>query len=535
MADIDLVKLRHDIATPVRLWKSSLTLRVVTSALLGSMLVLMVAGWFLFYRVTDGIVRNSREAAVADASEAMFEIEQEMRVAGPGYMNSDQLYRIVNAAIQRGNSSGRYQVQFVTRVSTYASSALDVSSIPASIRQAVVEGELAPSGPVVYWVPTEVRLKDGSSVPGLVVAATVSGGGPDRFKVFFVFSFQQEAQTMLVVRTAVTLSAVVVLVGIGLVSYLVSRQTLRPLRIARRAAERLASGELTQLMPVRGTDDLAQLAVSMNHMANQLQQRIRQMEQLSRVQQRFVSDVSHELRTPLTTVRMAADVLYERRDELGPDERKSVELLSKEVTRFESLLADLLEISRFDAGVAQLALDDADLEDLVRSEMDALSEVAASTGSQFLLHCDGACTARVDARRVSRLVRNLLSNALEHGEGRPIDIFLAQDEAVVAIAVRDHGVGFTKEQGPQLFNRFWRADTARTRRIGGTGLGLSISQEDVTLHQGWIHAWGRPGEGAQFRVVLPRTADAVVTHSPIPLKPADAVDAADAPEEEDDE
>ena len=515
MAEIDTLRIRRALSAPIRVWKSSLTLRVVASALVGSCVVLMIAGFFLLYRVSDGVVSNSREAALDDANEAMFEIEVQMRSAGYDYVNSDVLLSIADSAIQRGSSSGRYQVQVITPVGTVSAPNLDVSSIPEAIRTDVVADSL------VHYVPTLVVTRTGSQ-PGLVVASQVTAGGMDRFQVFFVFSFDQEARTLSMVRAAVGLSGMVVLIGIGVVAYLVSRQTLTPLRQASRAAEKLASGELTQLMPVRGTDDLAQLAVSMNHMANQLQQRIRQLEQLSRVQQRFVSDVSHELRTPLTTVRMAADVLYDRRDSLPEVESKSVELLHKELNRFEALLADLLEISRFDAGAAQLVADDVNIADLVATEVDALTELASNCGTELRLHTDGDCTAHVDPRRISRLVRNLVSNAIEHGESKPIDVFVAHDDDVVAIAVRDHGVGFTLDQGRQLFNRFWRADPSRTRHIGGTGLGLSISQEDVRLHQGWIHAWGRLGQGAQFRVVLPRRDDVVVTHSPIGLVPADA-------------
>jgi len=526
VAEIDTVRIRHTLEAPLRTWKSSLTLRVVVSALLGSLVVLTLAGLFLIYRVTYGIVSNSQESAIADANETMYEIEQQIGSAGYDYANSDALMNIVTTAIQRGISSGRYQVQFVTQVGTYAPANFDALSVPDSIRQAV---DSQPT--LVHYVPTRITFKDGTTGPGLVVATQLSGGGTERdqFQVFFVFSMEQEAWTLTVVKTAVLLSGLVVFIGIGLVSYGVSRQTLVPLRAARRSAEKLASGELTQLMPVRGTDDLAQLAVATNHMANQLQQRIRQLEQLSRVQQRFVSDVSHELRTPLTTVRMAADLLYDNRDSLPDVEHKSVELLNRELTRFEALLGDLLEISRFDAGVATLSLDEVDLTDVLRRELDALSDLASTAGSRLDFRTDGQpCVAEVDQRRISRLVRNLVSNAIEHGEGRPIDVFLVHDDDVAAFAVRDHGVGFTLEQGKQLFNRFWRADPARARHIGGTGLGLSISQEDVRLHQGWIHAWGRLGQGAQFRVVLPRRADVVVTHSPISLVPADAAEVEEA-------
>jgi len=487
----------------------------------GSFIVLTMAGFFLIYSVTDDITQSSREAAIADANDAMDIIDQQMRSFGFDYANSDALASIVTAAIQRGSSSGRYQIQFLTAVGGYATPNLNVSVIPVSIRDAVRE-----EPQLVHYIPITVTYKDGTTGPGLVIAA---GGGTERdhFEVFFIFSFEQETRILAVVRAAVGLSGMVVLFGIGVVASVVSRQTLTPLRVARRAAEKLASGELTQLMPVRGTDDLAQLAASMNHMANQLQQRIRAWEQLSRLQQRFVSDVSHELRTPLTTVRMAVDVLYDKRETLPEVQNKSIELLNKELTRFEALLSELLEISRFDAGAADLDLDEKDLVDLIRAEMEVLTDVAETTGSQLILHGECEATAFIDSRRISRLVRNLLTNAIEHGEGKPIDIYVAATPEVVAFAVRDHGVGFTEAEGKQLFNRFWRADPARARHIGGTGLGLSISQEDVNLHQGWIHAWGRLGEGAQFRVVLPKSEDVVITSSPISLIPADAPQEAD--------
>ena len=448
----------------------------------------------------------------------MATIETDLRSAGYDHLGGDTLARIADQAIARGNASERYLVQFMTTTGARASSSLDLVSIPDSIRRAVLSEPL-----MLHFVPTEVHFLNGTpSSPGFVVASTVSGGNSDRFAVFFVFSFALQDQILAVVRIAIGLSAAIIFVGMGIVAYVLSRQALRPLQIARRAAERLASGELTQLMSVKGTDDLAQLAHSMNHMANQLQTRIRDMKKLSKVQKRFVSDVSHELRTPLTTVRLAADVLYDRRDDLPGMERKSIELLHEEVDRFEALLADLLEISRFDAGAALLSLDDVSMTELAQREVDSLGDLAVTMNTEVVLHSTSQCMARVDQRRVSRVMRNLLSNAIEHSEGKPVELIVVETKDVVAFAVRDHGIGFSSDEGKQLFNRFWRADPARARHIGGTGLGLSIAQEDVRLHQGWIHAWGRSGNGAQFRVVLPKTEDSIVTYSPLPLVPVDA-------------
>jgi two-component system sensor histidine kinase MtrB len=129
----------------------------------------------------------------------------------------------------------------------------------------------------------------------------------------------------------------------------------------------------------------------------------------------------------------------------------------------------------------------------------------------------------VDARRIERILRNLLVNAIEHSEGRPIEILVESDSAAVAIAVRDHGVGFEAEQAKQVFHRFWRGDPSRSRTVGGTGLGLAIAMEDANLHGGWLTAWGRPGLGAQFRLTLPRRSGDILETSPLPLVPRDLV------------
>jgi two-component system sensor histidine kinase MtrB len=276
-------------------------------------------------------------------------------------------------------------------------------------------------------------------------------------------------------------------------------------------------------MRVRGEDDLARLATSFNQMASNLQKQIRQLEELSRLQRRFVSDVSHELRTPITTVRMASDVIHDARPFLDPVTGRAAELLQKELDRFETLLADLLEISRFDAGAAVLEADDVNLVDVAHRVVDMTSALAAQRQTRVVVHDPGEpCIAEADVRRVERIVRNLVTNAIDHAESRDVEIFIAGDAHSSAIAVRDHGVGLAPGESAMVFNRFWRADPARARTSGGTGLGLSISLEDTHLHGGWLQAWGRPGEGAQFRLTLPRHLSSPLRHSPLPLVPTDA-------------
>jgi two-component system sensor histidine kinase MtrB len=216
---------------------------------------------------------------------------------------------------------------------------------------------------------------------------------------------------------------------------------------------------------------------------------------------------------------MAADVLFASREQLLPALRRSSELLVTELDRFESLLTDLLEISRLDAGVAELGAEQVDLHGVVMRSVEAVHGLSDETHTPLVLDVPHGVYAEVDTRRVERIVRNLVANAVDHGEGRSVEITLAGDEEAVAVLVRDHGVGLRPGESALVFNRFWRAEESRARRSGGSGLGLSISIEDARLHGGWLQAWGRPGEGSAFRLTLPRRAGEPLTRSPLPLVP----------------
>jgi two-component system sensor histidine kinase MtrB len=131
----------------------------------------------------------------------------------------------------------------------------------------------------------------------------------------------------------------------------------------------------------------------------------------------------------------------------------------------------------------------------------------------------GPVEAEFDSKRIERLLVNLLSNAVEHGEGRPIRVEVGENENAVAVSVTDSGVGMTKQQLERIFDRFWRADPARQRSVGGTGLGLAIAKEDAILHRGWLQVWSKPKRGSSFRLTLPKRTDSVIANSPLPLPP----------------
>lgn len=513
------------LSIPVRVWWGSLPLRVVGTTLLASAIVLLLGGWLLMQQATDGVLAGKRQTALAEASVAVETAQRQLRAAdlSTGSVN-DLLTQLAFEMASRGNLSGQYQVIVQGPVSDIRSGRVLPESVPAELRSTVArEG----GGGQLWITPTEVHYADGRPPePGLAVGATVETSVSSRYPLYLIFPLTQERQTLDVLQRAAITTGGLLTILLAIIAALVSRQVVAPIRGARLQAEQIASGHLADRMTVRGTDDLASLATSMNNMAGELQGQITQLEELSRVQQRFVSDVSHELRTPLTTVRMAAEVLHDGKDDFPPLEKRSAELLHDELDRFEELLGDLLEISRFDAGAAELSMETEDLLEVVNAEVAAQRAFAGRNGIELRVHGSDPGTAEMDVRRVRRILRNLLSNAIEHGEGRPIDILVAGDDKAVAVAVRDHGVGFEASQVKQVFHRFWRADPARNRTVGGTGLGLSISMEDARLHGGWLNAWGRPGQGAQFRLTLPRQAGAVLEISPLPVIPRDLLESA---------
>jgi len=468
-------------------------------------------------QATIGVIDGKKEAAKNEARQAVNTAQQQLNSADlTGDVSVDKL--LLDLATGFANRAEQFEVIIKARGQTItAGNALD-TSIPDALRNEVeLQNDL-------LMTPTRINYRDGRpSVPGLAAGASLNLQGTDRYQIYLMFPLTQQVATLGVLRYAVVSTGAILVILLTLIAALVSRQVVTPVRAARRAAESLASGNLRDRMKVRGQDDLARLATSMNYMASELEKQINTLEELSAVQQRFVSDVSHELRTPLTTVRMASEVLYEAREDFDPVAARSAELLQKELDRFEALLSDLLEISRFDAGAAQLNLEEVDLRDLVHRVVDANVQLAEANDTEINVHESGEAKAEVDTRRIERILRNLLVNAIEHSEGHPIDILVESDDAAVAIAVRDHGVGFEASQARQVFHRFWRGDASRARAVGGTGLGLAIAMEDANLHGGWLTAWGRPAMGAQFRLTLPRKVGAILETSPLPLVPRDLV------------
>jgi two-component system, OmpR family, sensor histidine kinase MtrB len=506
---------------PITWWWRSLPLRVVLTEFLASVLVLVLGGFLLMQQATAGVLDGKMQTAKNEARQAVNTAQEQLNAADlTGDVEVNKL--LLDLATGFANRAGQFEVIITSPSQTITAGNAAATSIPAALQD-----QVARSKDLLLITPTQINYRDRRpSVAGLAAGATLDLQGTSRYQIYLLFPLTQELATLDVLRTAVVTTGVILVILLTFIAALVSRQVVAPVRAARRAAESLASGNLHDRMKVRrqdDQDDLARLATSMNYMASELEKQINTLSELSAVQQRFVSDVSHELRTPLTTVRMAAEVLYEARDDFDPVAARSAELLQNELDRFEALLSDLLEISRFDAGAAQLNVEEVDLRDLVYEVVEANARLAESNNTEINVHQSGEARAEVDARRIERILRNLLVNAIEHSEGHPIDILIESDDAAVAIAVRDHGVGFEASQARQVFHRFWRGDAARARTVGGSGLGLAIAMEDANLHGGWLTAWGRPAMGAQFRLTLPRKVGAILETSPLPLVPRDLV------------
>jgi two-component system sensor histidine kinase MtrB len=514
-------RFRRLAARALHAWRSSLQVRIGAITMIVAGTVVVLVGLVLFSQIQTQLLSVKRQAAIVQAQSGVLYAQTQVAGIATGDAASvrSAIDRTVRGLKERGGAAGDFDVVMVYRTGdtprTATSRRYVYPALPADLRAAVDSGNQA-------WRYAPVPDERREPRPTLLVGAPVPGdaGGTERIELYYAFPLDQEDESLSLIRGTVIILGIVLtlfVVGIGV---LVTRLVVDPVRRAAGTAQRLAEGQLEQRMAVRGEDDLARLATSFNAMADSLQRQITQLEGLSQLQQRFTSDVSHELRTPLTTVQMAAEVLHEARGDFPPHVARSAELLRAELDRFEGLLTDLLEISRYDAGAAVLDSEPTDLGALVARVVAGMQGLAERHDTELVVdRPDEEVIAEVDARRVERILRNLVGNAIEHGAGRPVEITVAASRTAAAVTVRDLGVGLSSAEAQHVFDRFWRADPSRVRTVGGSGLGLSISLEDARLHGGWLQVWGQPGAGAQFRLTLPLTAGAPLTSSPLPLRP----------------
>lgn len=506
-----------------KIWRRNLRLRLVTVTIVLSSIVLGILGALVLQRVTSGLLTSKESSVLTEATAAQLEVQRLLNASDTG-ISTPNVTRLVDAAITaiavRAGSTGTYDALLLASPELAGqpergTRLVSETSVPVQLRSAVRE-----SG-TQAWTYSVLTYEDGRSEKGIVVGSSVTIPRVGLYELYLLFPLTAEQQTLSLVRGVVGATGLALLIGLGVLAWFVTSRVTGPIRQAAKVAGELANGDLDRRLTVRGEDDLARLATSFNDMAESLKSQINRLESLSSLQQQFVSDVSHELRTPLTTVRMASEMIFDARDQLDPQIARSAELLRNQVDRFDLLLSDLLEMSKIDAGATVLDVSTFNLSELVAQEVQSANEIAKKYKTIIsFVNQGGNSVMEGDSRRVSRIVRNLLANAIEHAEHKSIEVSVKASESAVSVSVRDYGQGMSESDLDRVFDRFWRADPARQRTLGGTGLGLSISIEDAKLHAGELQVWAKPNQGAHFVLTLPlRIGEPIGAH---PIKPGAA-------------
>lgn len=508
--------------------RRSIQARAVASTVVLSGVALTALGGFLSYSIGNGLFNTRLNQVLNESQRSVVQVQNTFSAAN--VTDEVALQTLMNSVVPSLESNTSNQDRKVALLRTPGqadpslvlqspiSSALDTSVIAPEFRTKVA----AASSRLQYQ---SISIKDSTgNHPGLVVGAPIQIPLAGAYELYLVFNLQSEQDTLDFVQRTLVVGGLISIIMIGLVSFFVTNWLVRPILVASEVAERIADGDLEQRVPAKGEDVIATLGRSFNRMADSLLKQITKVTSVSKMQQRFVSDVSHELRTPMTTIRISGDLIFRNRDKLAPSLKKDAETLNDQIIRFEALLGDLLELSRFDAGGVKANMELQDIQYVVGSAIASIEPLARSKGSKINISLPNQLVeAELDSRRIERLLRNLLANSVEHGEGKPIDVHVGADDRAFAITVTDYGIGMSREQLDRVFDRFWRADPARQRTSGGTGLGLAISQEDANLHNGWLQVWAAPGKGACFRLTLPLQKGTVFAHSPLPMPPANAL------------
>ncbi len=497
-------------------WRTSIQLRVIGSVFLSSALVILILGFVLISFVGQQLLNQKYSSATEEMDRARAVVEEQIDSTDASNPTSVRLTSARAALSERQGGMEQssvevYEPVLIARgVNDHETVVPDTANIPSKLRNFVQQGQVTYQ--YVTMDSTSGAYK--ALIIGSPVSSDVSG-----LELYLIMPLDSEESTLALMRGLLSAGGIVLLVLLVVIAWVFSQQLTVPIRTASRIAERFAAGHLRERMVVDGQDEVARLATSFNGMAEKLSTQIQNLEEFGSLQRQFTSDVSHELRTPLTTVRMAADLIHDNAENLDPITARASALMNKELDRFETLLGDLLEISRHDAGVANLSRERVDVRGVVRSTLAQVRAIAEDVGTSFNVHLpEEPVLVEIDSRRVERVLRNLMANAVDHSEGKPIDINMAVGKESLAITVVDHGVGLKPGEAEMVFQRFWRSDPSRERRTGGTGLGLAIAKEDAQLHGGRLEATGELGVGSCFRLTLPLVSGTQVRQSPLPLK-----------------
>lgn len=489
-------------------WSRSLTLRVVSIMMVVGLVIMALAGWLIVVQVRDQFFHRAVDSAVDNfdatwrAAQVNFDAVaapsagQMQEVANNAVVNfNDPSRQLLGATMMRtpGQAEPNFQI-----VEPFTHSSTQVRTLISTQMR-----EQTQKSKKIQWQSVNVGSEN-KPAPGLAVGATLTIPGAGAYELYAVYSLGEQESSIAMVSRTLYLGSVVLVALLALATWIIVGFVIRPIQEARSQARELAEGDFQARMSVHGNDELASLARSFNQMAESLEDQFTKLERMSKVQQEFVSAVSHELRTPVTTIRMAGQLIYDKREELPAPLRRSAELQHDQLINLDSTLADLLEISRFDAGAMALDRQESDVVHIVTRVIEAQEVLATAHDVHVHMLAEGDTRAAVEPRRIERIVRNLVVNALEHSEGHDVRVRVVGSAGGVCVEVSDHGVGLSPEQASHVFDRFWRADTARVRKSGGTGLGLTIAREDARLHGGKLQAAGEMGVGSTFLLSVPR-------------------------------
>ncbi|WEK13821.1 MAG: MtrAB system histidine kinase MtrB [Candidatus Microbacterium phytovorans] len=506
-------------------WRRSLRFRTLAVTLgLTALTILVALVWMALAIQNDLFESRVRqvEAAAQQATLAAQTALDSASIEGNAVALQSVMSEVQNTQFRQAATDRYALLRVDSAPSVVAPQDVEVGGLRATLLSEDLRSAVAADPDHQYWQSIGLPSDDGGTVPGVVVGQQLLLPEAGAYELYFAYDLGSEAATLRFVQVTLWGVGLVLVVLIGTISWFVLRSVTVPIGQAAETSAKLAAGDLKVRLPVRGEDEFATLGRSFNAMADSIESQIQELADLSLVQQRFVSDVSHELRTPLTTIRLASDMLNDQRTDFDPTTARAAELLHAQVQRFETLLTDLLEISRYDAGSVQLETEPTSLAHLAEDVIASMQQLADQHGTDVRLVAPGGYSpVDMDPRRVRRIVRNLLGNAIEHGEGRPIVVTVDSDQRSVAVGVRDFGLGMRPEEVERVFDRFWRADPSRKRTIGGTGLGLSIALGDARLHGGTLAVWSELGRGTNFVLTLPRGGARIGSSSPLPADPGD--------------
>ena len=500
--------------------RHSLSAKLALAITAAALVILLVFGVIVASQLRTSMFETRRDAILADAS-LRFSSAQSVFSSSTA-TSADQVQESARGALAslKASAAGAGATNVALLRAEGSTASLRINQVEDEQMRGLITPQMreAVAGGGAQWQSVAIRSSTTDKVsPGILVGTQVQLPRAGAHELYILYSLEADQSQVDVVLRVLALTSLPIILALPIGVFALLHRLLLPVRLTVYAATKAAEGDLDVRVEVHGADEMAALGRAFNAMTSSLQDTITRYDELAKLQQRFVSDVSHELRTPLTTIRMAEDIVWDNREDLPAHARRSAELLHDQTERMEQMLADLLEISRYDAASALLDAEERDLRPIVTRVVEACAELAQRQGVPVEVVAPARASAEIDERRIERVIRNLVVNAIEHADGTRVTITVATSATDVACRVRDRGVGMTQEVADHVFDRFYRADTARARTTGGTGLGLAIATEDVAIHGGRLQAYGEPGKGASFLMTLPKHAGDEIASWPLAL------------------